>query len=203
MRIPGKTIVFDYGEVISVAPSESDRAELVKLAGVDAPTFWTAYWLHRDALDMGTMNPQAYWREIGHDLDRDWTDAEVYQLWLSDYRSWLTIEPGVLDLLVELKAGNTRMALLSNAGRDFSSYYRDGVLGSFFDGVFVSGELGTLKPGPAIFETLLAVLGVGPDEVVFVDNRRVNVEGAEAVGIPGYVFTTAHELRSFLQGLVE
>ena len=38
------------------------------------------------------------------------------------------------------------MALLSNAGRDFGSYFRHGTLGDLFEKVFVSGELGTIKP---------------------------------------------------------
>lgn len=201
ISIPDHVIMFDYGEVISVTPSESDRAELADLVGGEASDFWAAYWDHRDALDRGTMTAQAYWRAIGRDLGRAWTNAEIYTLWLTDYRSWLTINTAVLDLLVELQQGNTRMVLLSNAGRDFSSYYRGGVLGDFFERVFVSGELGTIKPGSAIFETVLAELDVPPGRVVFVDNRAVNVDGAELLGIRGHVFTSVPDLRAFLQTL--
>ena len=93
------------------------------------------------------------------------------------------------------------MALLSNAGRDFGSYFRHGTLGDLFDQVFVSGELGTIKPDAAIFEHVLQALGVTPAQTVFIDNKEENVRGAEAVGITGHVFTTAADLRAYLEGL--
>jgi putative hydrolase of the HAD superfamily len=203
MKIPGKVIVFDYGEVISVPQAESDRAGLASFVGGDSSVFWAAYWHHRDALDAGAINANEYWKAIADDLNHSWTEAQRYQLWLMDFRSWLTIHPDVLDILIALKAGATRMALLSNAGRDFASYYREGVLGDFFEQVFVSAELGMVKPGPAIFEALLGALEVSPDHVIFIDNKAVNVDGAQAAGIQGHVFRTATELRAFLQTLAE
>ena len=46
-----RVVVFDYGEVISRAPSEADRAALVARAGADESAFWPAYWERRDELD--------------------------------------------------------------------------------------------------------------------------------------------------------
>ena len=44
-------------------------------------------------------------------------------------------------------------------------------------------------------------LGVTPEQTVFIDNKEVNVRGAEALGIAGHVFTTAADLRAYLEGL--
>ncbi|WP_158862868.1 HAD family hydrolase [Leifsonia sp. AG29] len=201
IRIPGKVIVFDYGEVISVTPTEEDRAALTALAGGDAEVFWPAYWRHRDALDQGTLSIQAYWRGIEKELGETWGDATIHRLWLADFRSWLSIDHETLEVLIDLKEGGTRMALLSNAGRDFGSYFRHGTLGDLFEKVFVSGELGTIKPSPEIFEHVMAALGVTPAETVFIDNKEVNVRGAEALGIAGHVFTAAADLRAYLESL--
>jgi putative hydrolase of the HAD superfamily len=201
ISIPGKVIVFDYGEVISVTPTEEDRAALTELAGGDAEVFWPAYWRHRDALDQGTLSIQAYWRGIERELGESWGDATIHRLWLADFRSWLSIDHDTLEVLLDLKAGGTRLALLSNAGRDFGSYFRHGTLGDLFEQVFVSGELGTIKPSAEIFEHVMAELGVTPAETVFIDNKEANVRGAEALGISGHVFTTAQDLRAYLEGL--
>ena len=201
ITIPGKVIVFDYGEVISVAPTETDRTALVELAGGEADVFWPAYWRHRDALDQGRLSIQQYWRGIEGELGENWADAKIHRLWLADFRSWLTIDHGTLDVLLDLKSGGTRMALLSNAGRDFGSYFRHGTLGDLFEQVFVSGELGAIKPSAAIFEHMLTELGVSAAETVFIDNKEVNIRGAEAVGIAGHVFTTAADLRAYLESL--
>lgn len=201
ISIPGTVVVFDYGEVISVTPSETDRTALVELAGGDHDVFWPAYWRHRLDLDQGTLGIQQYWRGIERELGEQWDDARIHRLWLADFRSWLTIDPGTLDVLLALKEGGTRLALLSNAGRDFGSYFRHGTLGDLFEEVFVSGELGTVKPDAAIFRHVLDTLGVAPERMVFIDNKEENVRGAEAVGIAGHVFTTAVDLRAYLEGL--
>ncbi|MEV8214565.1 HAD family phosphatase [Leifsonia sp. NPDC077715] len=201
ISIPGKVVVFDYGEVISVTPTPEDRAALTELAGGDAERFWPAYWRHRNALDQGTLSIQSYWRGIERELGESWGDATVHRLWLADFRSWLTIDHDTLDVLLDLKEGGTRMALLSNAGRDFGSYFRHGTLGDLFEQVFVSGELGTIKPSPEIFEHVMSSLGVTPEETVFIDNKEENVRGAEALGIAGHVFTSPQGLRAYLDAL--
>lgn len=201
ISIPGKVVVFDYGEVISAAPSEADRAQLTEIAGGDAEVFWPAYWRHRDALDQGTLSIQQYWRGIERELGENWGDSTIHRLWLADFRSWLSVDHETLEVLLDLREGGTRMALLSNAGRDFGSYFRHGTLGDLFEQVFVSGELGTIKPSAEIFEHVMRELGVTPAEMVFVDNKEVNVRGAEALGIAGHVFTTASDLRAYLEGL--
>jgi putative hydrolase of the HAD superfamily len=201
INIPGKVIVFDYGEVISSTPTEADREAIVALAGSDPDRFWPAYWRHRDELDQGTLGIVAYWRGIADELGERWSDATIHRLWLADFRSWLTVDHGTLDVLVDLQEGGTRMALLSNAGRDFGSYFRHGALGDLFDAVFVSGELGAIKPNPEIFEVTLRELGITASEMVFIDNKEENVRGAEALGITGHTFTGAATLRAFLASL--
>jgi putative hydrolase of the HAD superfamily len=198
ISIPGKVVVFDYGEVISVAPTEADRLQLTEIAGGEAEVFWPAYWRHRDALDQGTLSIQEYWRGIERELGEQWGDAKVHRLWLADFRSWLSIDHDTLDVLIELRDGGTRMALLSNAGRDYGSYFRHGTIGDLFEQVFVSGELGTIKPSADIFEVVLSELGITPEQMVFIDNKEVNVQGAQALGIAGHVFTTASDLRAYL-----
>ena len=200
IRINDKVVVFDYGEVISNVPTDQDRAQIIELAGVEPEGFWRAYWHHRDALDEWRISIREYWSRIQHDVGADWDSARLHSLWLADLRGWMRINPGVLDILLALQRGGTRMALLSNAGRDYASYFRYGMLGDFFERVFISGELGTLKPGEDIFRTLLSGLDVTADRVLFIDNKKENIEGARALGIEGHVFTTVDELRAYLEG---
>ena len=104
-------------------------------------------------------------------------------------------------MLADLRAGGTPLALLSNAGADFASFFRHGPLGDFFSACYVSGELGLLKPQAEIYRHVLADLGITPAEAIFIDNRASNVAGAEALGITGHVFTDADQLRAFLESL--
>jgi putative hydrolase of the HAD superfamily len=203
LSLPGLTVIFDYGEVISLTPSRADRAVIARLAGVsdgDGP-FWAAYFAHRDALDQGTAGVAAYWRAIAADIGASWDEARMYELWAADIRSWLSVNPATVDVLADLHAGGTRLALLSNAGADFASFLRHGPLGDLFSACYVSGELGLLKPHEEIYRHVLDDLGSTPAEAIFIDNRASNVAGAEALGITGHVFTDASRLRTFLESL--
>lgn len=201
ISIPGTTVMFDYGEVISRIPSDADRAAIVRRAGAPAGPFWASYWRHRDDYDRGAVRAGEYWERIAQDLDRTWDTATRHQLWLADFRSWLTVDPAVLDVLVDLRAGGTPMALLSNAGPEFASWYRDGMLGEFFDVVVTSSDVGVLKPHAAVYHAALTALDASACELVFVDDRPANIAGAQAIGMTGHLFTGAASLRTFLEGL--
>ena len=201
ISLPGRTVIFDYGEVISLSQSAADREAIRALADIDAEPFWRAYFTHRDGLDQGGAGVAAYWRAIADEVGAQWDDARVHELWAADFRSWLSINPGTIEVLADLKAGGTRLALLSNAGADFGSYFRYGPLGDFFAACYVSGELNLLKPHAEIYQHVLADLGITAADAVFIDNREKNVRGAEAVGITGHVFTDAGTLRVFLESL--
>jgi putative hydrolase of the HAD superfamily len=203
IRLPGRTVIFDYGEVISLPPSAADRRVIAGLAGFGGHSepFWRAYFAHRDGLDQGSAGVAAYWRAIAADVGACWDDARVHELWAADFRSWLSINPGTIEVLADLKAGGTALALLSNAGPDFGSYFRCGPLGDFFAACYVSGELGLLKPQPEIYRHVLDDLGISAAEAVFIDNNEANVRGAQALGITGHLFTDVTALRAFLVSL--
>lgn len=204
ISLPGRLVIFDYGEVISLSQSPADRAAIADLAGVSGdgePDFWRAYSAHRDGLDQGSAGVAAYWHAIAADIGASWDDARVHELWAADLRSWMSINPGTIEVLADLKAGGTRLALLSNAGPDYGSYFRHGPLGDFFAACYVSGELNLLKPHPEIFWHVLHEQGVSAADAVFTDNRESNVRGAEAIGITGHVFTGVPGLREFLTSL--
>jgi putative hydrolase of the HAD superfamily len=196
-----RVVVFDYGEVISREPTQADRALLVQRAGIPAAQFWVAYWAHRDGLDRGTTSIADYWGAVGRDNGIDFRAIDVHELWAIDHRGWLSVDPATLDVLHALAAGGTRLALLSNAGADFSGWLRHGSFAPLFERVFVSGELQLVKPDAAIYEHVITELGIEASDFLFVDNRSENVEGAQAVGGDGHVFTDAASLESWLRSI--
>jgi putative hydrolase of the HAD superfamily len=69
---------------------------------------------------------------------------------------------------------------------------------SWLTGSLISCELGFAKPDPAYFTAALARIGARPDECVFIDDRRQNVDAATALGIPGIHFQGVPLLRTQL-----
>jgi putative hydrolase of the HAD superfamily len=88
-----------------------------------------------------------------------------------------------IPLLTALKP-HYRLALLSNTSPDHWLHCRDELgLGCFFDDIFVSYELGTMKPDQRIYEQVLVHLKVDPKTIWFFDDREVNAKGASKLGI--------------------
>jgi putative hydrolase of the HAD superfamily len=201
LSIPDRVVVFDYGEVISMSPSEHDRLGILEVASAEGEDFWPVYWRHRDELDHGMISTTEYWQRVGRDLGTEWSMSRIQRLWATDFRSWISVEPGTVDLLEELHIGGTRIALLSNAGFDFGDPFRYAPFSAFFERVFVSAELGLLKPDPEVYRRVVDELGITAQQLVFIDNKQVNVDGALAIGATGHRFTGVRELRAFLTSL--
>ena len=91
-----------------------------------------------------------------------------------------------LRLISELRANNISIALLSNALPNLEDTALNLV---DVDKVFVSYRLKLLKPDPEIYRQVLKQLNLLPHEVIFVDDKRKNVEAARKIGITSIVFT--------------
>ena len=57
-----------------------------------------------------------------------------------------------------------------------------------FDRRFISGELGLVKPDPAIYARVEAETGVDPKGLLFIDDRPANIEAASARGWQTHLF---------------
>lgn len=206
LRIIDRVVVFDYGEVISLAPSAEAQAEIEAAGGIDASNreaFWESYWRTREPLDEGTVVQHDYWGRIADDIGVTWSLSQRQRLWVADIRGWISMDGGVVDVIDRLWQGGTRLAMLSNAGFEYGGLYRFSPLGAKFERVFVSAEMDLIKPDPEIYRQAATELGITPDQMVFVDNREDNVQVAADLGVVGHHFTSADGLAAFLEELAE
>lgn len=81
------------------------------------------------------------------------------------------------------RGAGVRTALVSNSWGG-AGYPRDD-FPTLFDAVVISGEVGVRKPQHDIYMLACERARVRPEGCVFVDDFRINVEGAEAVGMTG------------------
>lgn len=106
--------------------------------------------------------------------------------------------PDMAALVRRARVSGLRTGLLSNSwGND---YPRDG-WDEMFDVVVISGEVGMRKPEPGIFRHTLDLIGLAPQQVVFVDDLRHNIEAAVAVGMVGVLHTSYAETLAELEAL--
>jgi epoxide hydrolase-like predicted phosphatase len=89
-----------------------------------------------------------------------------------------------------LKAKGYRIACLSNGSHEFTlKVITDYGLGELFEQVVLSSDLGMVKPDPRIYIYTLEMLQLPASQAIFVDDRKANVDAAEACGIRSLVFS--------------
>jgi 2-haloacid dehalogenase len=70
-----------------------------------------------------------------------------------------------------------------------------------FDGKVVSGAVKQTKPGEDIYQLLLKKYNIRPEQSLFIDDKKENIQTAEKLGIKGIHFKDPAQLRRELQQL--
>lgn len=197
-----KAIIFDFGRVISAQKPHSlfkrYEQELGLPAGqLNRVMFGNEAW--QEVL-VGHKSLDDYWLEIGPSLGLE-SPGEI-QAFRERYFADEAINAGVLELLHRLK-GHYKLAVLSNAPPRLTQWLQDWDILDLFDVVVCSGDVGLVKPDPAIFQLTLARLGVAPDQAIFIDDSPGHVAAARVLGLQGIHFTTAEALACDLDRLLE
>src|SRR5262245_28361649 len=180
-------LILDYGRVLSRPQEQGWFAAAAQRIGATTETLRAAYWQHRPEYDAG-LPVGEYWRRVlaaarpGSDGPTDATDLA----WLieRDVMSWVAYDDDVWALAAEFRARGGRTALLSNSGPEVMARVRaERRIEQVFDAVVISCEVGLSKPDPRIYRLCLDRLGLEPPDVLFVDDRPDNIDGAARIGL--------------------
>jgi putative hydrolase of the HAD superfamily len=194
-----RAVVFDYGIVLTGPPDATAWANLLRITGLPKERFEPLYWANRPALDEGKVNGILYWQKLLREIGLPPNQAMVEELNHWDGRLWTVQNPAMLAWQLALKQHGLLTAILSNMS--------DNVLGNIerefawihgFDALVWSCQVGFAKPNPAIYRHILAELGTQPEETLFIDDKRPNVEAARAQGIQAIEYSSVEQLREEL-----
>ena len=192
-RIAG--IIFDIGGVLVALDGVPSLAALL---GVEA---------QHDALhEMWMASPSVVAHETGQIGPNEFAVGVVADLklpvtaewFLEDFSSWLKGPlPGAAELLDEIPT-QYRLTALSN----MSAVHWDAIVATGltrrFDQIFVSHEIGYLKPAREAFDAALSGMQLRPSEVLFLDDGQRNVDAARAFGMKADLVRGPDEARAVL-----
>lgn len=106
----------------------------------------------------------------------------------------LHLDTATADIAAGLHDTGVLTAVLTNGTDTVREEIEALGVGSSFDAIFNSAELGIRKPEPRIYEHVLEHLGVAPDEAMMIDDSRSKLEGAAVIGMRIHWFQGAEEL---------
>lgn len=107
--------------------------------------------------------------------------------------------PGTVEILSTLHSRDRRLFALTNWSHETFPIAR-GLYDflNWFGYIAVSGELGLVKPDPAIFRHLIAACGIDPARTLFIDDSLANVQAAARLGFATHHFKRPSLLRNQL-----
>lgn len=102
----------------------------------------------------------------------------------------------VFNLINNLKQ-YYKVALLSNTNTLHYEYLKKHFpVFNIFDKVFVSCELGLVKPDPLIYQKTLKALEVPAECVFYTDDRQELIKSARGLGLKAFVFNGVRQLKA-------
>lgn len=189
VRVRG--VVFDYGNVLCLPQQPLDVESMASLCGMAISRFRELYWKTRLRYDSGALDGNTYWGGLAREDGKVFSAAQIAELVILDATSWSRPNPATLAWLDQLRGAGLRVGLLSNMPPEIARFLQAQCdWFDRFDSLTFSCDVGQVKPGPAIYEICLKELQLPAEEVLFLDDIAVNVEGAVAVGIHGMIFDT-------------
>lgn len=182
-----KNLIFDFGGVVVDIYWDAAVRRFKELGLDNAETVLDRY--HQNGLflelEEGLVDAETFREKLSAMCGRTLSTDEVEHAWLGFFNGVSTAK---LKLLEELKR-KYKMYLLSNTNpyvmgwarsSRFSEYGKS--LDQFFDKLYLSYQIGYTKPDKRIFEAMVADSGILPEESLFVDDGKSNIDTAKSLG---------------------
>lgn len=173
-------LLFDLGGVVVDYRGPERLAALSKgaMSAADARAALSSFdALH--AFERGEISPEAF----AQAAVKEWRLAVTPEAFIADFETWPErLFPGAKEAIAAMK-GRFRIACLSNIN---IPHWRQAAalgLGGFFDHDFLSHEMRSRKPEPAIFQNVLTSLEVPVEAIIFFDDVAANIDAARAAGM--------------------
>jgi HAD superfamily hydrolase (TIGR01509 family) len=71
-----------------------------------------------------------------------------------------------------------------------------------FEHVYLSHEIGLIKPNRSAYEYVLVKLNVKPEEAIFIDDKEENIRGAEKLGIKSILYQNPDQLKHEIEKII-
>ena len=197
-----RAVILDYGDVISFPADPVVIARMAARFGLSEPRFRELYGSLRFAYDRGTLGAQQYWSGIAEVAGVELSPTDIAELRTDDVVMWSRLNPSILAWADQLRSAGLKTAVLSNMHADMVEHLRShGEWTKRFDFLTLSSSVGIAKPEPEIFEYCLRGLNVSAADVLFIDDREVNVEAALKLGWKAILAPSTRALQLTLESL--
>ena len=191
-------MVFDVGGV------------LVELTGASKLIEWTGskFKTESELYEAWICSAAVQQFERGHCSSNEFSASivEEFQLpvsekdFIDEFNSWPNGLYSESKSLLEKVKALLPIACLSNTNELHWPNQRDAeYLNSIFDRMFLSYQVGMVKPDPEIFHHMIEELNLPPQHILFLDDNQINVDAGSQAGLSSHLARGIDEARCILE----
>ncbi len=196
------TVLLDLGNVVLGIDFHNVFNRWSELADVPVTHFHERWTLDEPykAHEIGALSFAGYCANLRRMFELELSDAEWRDGW---NELWTQPFDTVVALLPEL-AARYRLCAFSNTNDTHADCWRNRYVSELtaFEHVFVSSEIGLRKPDAAAFAHVCEAMQAQPASVLFVDDTKENVDGAQRSGLRTRHVTSEQHVREILEALL-
>ena len=196
-----KNIIFDLGNVLldfnPLGYLKTRLASETKIHEVHKEIFLSDEWL---MLDRGAITEE---EAINILCKKSVNNSKLIRECMENWYSMLTPIEGTVEILNEVKEKGYRVFVLSNFHLlAYKEVVKNYTFFSKFDGGIISYNENIIKPSAEIFHKLIEKYNVKPEESIFIDDTKVNIEAAERLGFETILFKCPEQLQVELNKII-
>lgn len=179
------TIIFDFGGVILDIDPDLSRRRFAEMLGIENARKLEAEQLPQ-LYEKGLISRTEFVSRINQIAGTQLSADEILSAWNA---MLLNYKPARIEWIKRLRTTH-RLLLLSNTNDSHFEYFHNKLIAEYgvtfyqlFDHVYLSHEMGMLKPSHEIYETVIAQQQLNLQRTLFIEDTARNVEGAQEVGL--------------------
>jgi putative hydrolase of the HAD superfamily len=195
-----KAVLFDFGGVIAEEGFREGLMTIGKKNNLDPERFFTDIdrLIYETGYLIGRADEASFWNEVRKKTGIIGSDEEFREEVLTRF----AFRPAMLAYADRLRATRLKVGMLSDQTNWLEEIDRKTSLFRHFDIVFNSFRLHKSKRDPSVFRDVCEILGVRPDEVLFVDDNINHIKRAAAEGLNTIHFSTTEEFEKEIRNFI-
>ena len=195
-----KILLFDFGGVVV----DIDRGKAVQrfeeIGLEQADSLLDTYKQNGIFLQLeeGILTPGEFYDALCQLAGKEIPSEQIDYAWMGFFPA---VKQERLDYINNLRK-NYRVCLLSNTNPIVMGWARSAQLSqagkpldAYFDKLYLSYQMGMVKPKPEIFEQILKSENIAPDQIMFFDDGPANIEVAASLGFKTQLVNEGQDFR--------
>ncbi len=194
-----KAFLFDFGGVLSEEGFKEGLKAIGKKNGLNPDDFYllATELIHETGYVTGMVEEYYYWKIIRERTGIAGSDEELREEVLKRF----SIRPEMMRCVEQMKSSGYVVAILSDQTNWLDEINQRSPFYLRFDYVFNSFRVRKSKRDPSIFGDVCAVMGLKPEEVLFVDDNSENIKRASAEGLATIHFREMNDFENQISKL--